>query len=111
MGFPEMKLGISGKVVSKACFDHGIAKSLLKRLPEVISNPKALYHPANPNRIDSVVVMTFETKQGVPIIVPIRKRQRRGRIGQYNLVASIYAKEGPNPETKWREQGLLIKSF
>ncbi len=109
--FPALNLVLKGSVVGKACFDHGIATSILKRLPEIIATPKSLYRPANSGLIDSVVVMTLETKGGCPIIVPIRKQQRIGRTGVFNTVTSIYAKEGPDPEKKWRRDGLLIKDL
>jgi len=114
-GFPELPLAIKAKVISKACFDHGIATSMLKRLPDIIANPKCIFKSANAQQSDSVVVLTLEIKNESPIIIPIikyqqvgRQSQKAGRQNAYNLVTSVYAKEGPNPERKWREQGLLL---
>ena len=110
-GFPALQLAITGKVVSKACFDHGISTTFLKRLPEIVARPRSLYRPADQALVDSVVIMTVEKKAGIPIIIPLRRNQRVGRAAQYNLVSSVYAKEGPDPDAKWRTGGLLIKSY
>lgn len=107
-GFPDLPMAITGKIIGKAHFDHGINASLLKRLEEVINAPKGIYRPADPTRTDSIVVLTYEIKGLAPIIVPIRHSQRIGRAGVYNIVTSIYGKEGPDPEIKWTKQGLKL---
>ncbi|MGR5364338.1 hypothetical protein ACPV54_26040 [Vibrio mediterranei] len=106
-GFPDITLAIKANVVSKACFDHGIGTSVIKRLPEILSSPKSVFRSANPKQTDSVVVVTFEVKGEAPIIVPVRKDQQAGR-KRFNFVTSMYAKEGPPPEIKWKKKGLLI---
>lgn len=110
-GFPALELAIKGSVITKACFDHGIATSMLKRLPDIVANPKCLFKSASRPE-ESVVVLTFEVKgkAELPIIVPISRNMSVGR-ENVNLVASIYGKEGPNPEQKWKTQGLLIYEF
>lgn len=110
-GFPNLELVVTGKVISKAAFDHGISTSLLKRLDQVINNPKELYNSANIQMTDSVVVMTFEMKGSLPIIIPVRKERKIGRSGVFNTVTSVYGKEGPDPSSKWQKQGLLIHDF
>ena len=105
--FPDLALVILGKVIGKAHFDHGVPASLLKRLPDILDNPKCVFRPADPKHGDSVVVLTLELKSGNPIIVPIRRNANIGR-HQVNLVVSAYAKEGPDPETKWKADNLLI---
>ena len=109
-GFPDLKIAMTGKVVSKACFDHGIPTSMLKRLPKIIESPKSLFHSANVQMTDSVVVITLEFKQAGPIIIPMRREVLVGR-QKYNVVSSIYAKEGPDPAIKWKGQGLLIHEW
>ncbi|MCH9782272.1 MAG: hypothetical protein K0U65_00110 [Gammaproteobacteria bacterium] len=106
--FPDLDLVILGKTVGKAFFDHGIKTPLLKRLPQILDEPKCLFRSANPDQTDSVVVLTIEVKGSAPIVVPIRQRQRIGRNGLFNVVTSVYPKEGPDPEVKWDRQGLLI---
>ncbi len=110
--FPDLNLAIKARTIAKACFDHGMPQSLLKRLPDVIDRPKSLYKSATHSE-DSVVVLTFETKglSNFPVIIPIHREKAVGRGPKYNLVASVYAKEGPNPELRWRTGGLLIHEF
>lgn len=108
VGFPELDLAIKGSVISKAYFDHGITTSLLKRMPEIVSVPKCVFRPADTRFQDSVVVLTFEVKGVHPIIIPIRQNQHVGRGKCFNLISSIYGKEGPDPEKKWTDSGLLL---
>jgi hypothetical protein len=108
-GFPELPLAIKGATISKACFEHGIATSLLQRLPSIIDRPKSIYRPANGKTPDSIVLLTFEIKgDNTPIIVPIRMNQQIGRGKHFNVVTSVYGKEGPPPDVKWKKAGLLI---
>ncbi len=105
-GFDPLRLVIKAKAISKIHFDHGIVVSQIKRIPSLIVNPKALYKSAN--RADSAVVLTFELKQNVPIIIAIHKNKRIGRLDVVNECVSMYAKEGPDPESKWEGSGLLL---
>ena len=110
-GFPSLDMAVKASVLSKACFDHGIKPAVLKRLPDIIAGPKSLFRSANPVFIDSVVVLTLELQNGHPVVIPLRKDQRVGRTARYNLVSSVYGKEGIDPAVKWRQQGLLIHSW
>ena len=110
-GFPLLPLAMKGKVLSKACFEHGIGTSMLKRLPAILASPKSVFRSANPQLTDSVVVLTLEVKSMGPIIVPIRQNQQIGRDQYYNLVSSVYAKEGEDPGVKWKRNGLLIHEW
>ena len=107
-GFPNLSIAIKAKVIGKAYFDHGIPTSLIKKLPDILGNPKCLFKSANEHQQDSVIVLTFEIKGESPIIVPIKKNVQIGRNQYYNLVTSLYAKEGPNPEQKWKSSKLLL---
>ncbi|MCP4597193.1 hypothetical protein [Neptuniibacter sp.] len=107
-GFPALDIAIQAKVIGKAHFDHGIKASLIQRLPEILATPKSVFRSANVHQVDSVVVLTYEVKGVAPIIVPIRKNRQVGRGQYFNLVGSIYAKEGPDPSVKWARQGLKI---
>jgi len=107
-GFTALPLVVTGKVIGKACFDHGLRISVLKRLPQILAAPKGLFRSANPGHGDSVVVLTFESHAGAPIIVPVRHNQQIGRQQCYNLVTSVYGKGGPDPHAKWSAEGLLI---
>lgn len=107
--FPDLPLVISGKIVCKAAFDHGISTSVLKRLPQIVAEPHALFR--SQSQPSSVVVLTLEIKGGSPIIVPIKPA---GEIGgrresqKANVITSVYAKEGPPPFQKWQKAGLLL---
>jgi len=107
-GFDDSPLVMTGKVLSKAVFDHGISTNILKRLPNIIASPKCIFKPANIGFTDTVVVLTIELNNLSPIVIPIRKNQMIGRSNKYNLVASVYGKQGPNPELKWKRDGLLL---
>lgn len=106
--FPELPIVITGSVIEKACFDHGIPTSLLKRLPSILDNPKGLFKSASVHAAGSAVVLTIEIHQSSPIIIPIHPNKQMGRGKFYNVVASVYAKEGPNPADKWSREGLLL---
>lgn len=106
--FSDLELVITGKVIGKAHFDHGIGKKQLKNLPAILERPKSVFKSANAHQFDSVVVLTFEVKGTYPIIIPIRGNRLIGRNQKFNLITSIYAKEGPDPEEKWKQQGLLM---
>lgn len=107
-GFPNLELAIKAKTISKACFDHGIKKSLLQRLPEIVDSPKSIFRSANAERQDSVVVVTFEIQNSYPVVIPIAMNKKTGRNSYYNLVSSVYGKEGADPHEKWKREGLLL---
>ncbi|PXF32629.1 hypothetical protein WH50_03340 [Pokkaliibacter plantistimulans] len=107
--FPALPVAVKSSIISKICFDHGIPTRMIQQLPTIIQNaPMALFKPAKQTLTDSVVVVTFEIKNGAPVIIPIRKNQQVGRNQYYNLVTSMYGKEGPDPVQKWEADGLLI---
>lgn len=106
-GFPALPFAIKASTISKICFDHGIGTSIIQRLPELAASPKCLFKSANAQFSDSVVVLTFEIKGQSPIIISIRQNMMSGR-KRYNFVTSMYAKEGDDPEIKWKSANLLI---
>ena len=103
-GFPALRVVIKGKTVDKAHFDHGITRGILERLPDLITAPKSLYRSAT--RPDSTVVVSFEQKDGSPILLPMHKQAPVGRDTR-NVVASVYCKEA-SVEARWQQQGLLL---
>lgn len=107
-GFPDIPMAIKSMVIGKACFDHGIGTNLLKRLPQVINDPGHIFRSANESATNTVVLLTLEIHNSWPIVIPIKKNQQVGRSSAYNLVLSIYGKEGPDPVTKWTQDGLLL---
>lgn len=104
-GFPDLPLCIKGATIDKAHFDHGITRSILERLADILTTPKALYKSATVQR-SAAVVITFEMKAGSPILIPIHANKPIGR-NFANVVASIYAKDAP-VEDRWKKEGLLL---
>lgn len=109
-GFPDIPLAIKASTISKIVFDHGIGTSMVQDLYSIIENSKLIFKSANRREQDSVVVLTLEVKGKFPIIIPIRKNQTAGR-KKFNFITSAYAKEGPNPEVKWKRDNLLIWEY
>lgn len=107
--FHGLDLVLKAKTVGKMHFDHGVSRGLIERLPEVLASPKAIYRSASAVSAGTgaVVVMTFELQRGFPLIIPVHANKHIGR-NRYNEVTSMYAKEGPSPERKWKGQGLLL---
>jgi hypothetical protein len=105
-GFPALDLVIKGSAVDKAHFDHGIPKSMLYRLADIIASPKALYRSATIQ--SSAVVITFEVKDGAPILIPLHANKLVGR-SHVNVVASVYNKEA-TVEQRWANAGLKLWS-
>lgn len=105
-GLPQLPVGLTGKVVDKCFFDHGVTKSMLEKVYHVISVPRALYKSRNPE--DATVVMSYDFRGPDPLIVAIHpNRQLGGRRDFYNHIASYYFKEN-NPEVRWKNDGLLL---
>lgn len=104
-GFPALPLVITGKVVDKAFFDHGITKPILERAYKIIEDPKAIFKSKEVE--ESAVLLSFETNRGGdPLIVAVHKNKEIGRSVFYNNVASIYFKSG-NAEARWESENLL----
>lgn len=110
-GFPKLDLVVKYKAISKMCFDHGIGTSTIQNIPNLIKNPKCLYRSTKiPN---SAVVLTFEWHSGFPIVIAVHANKSVSRISvdllrRCNEVKTMYAKEGPDPTVKWKDQGLLL---
>ena len=105
-GLPQLPVGLTGKVVDKCFFDHGITKSMLEKIYHVISVPRALYKSRNP--ADATVVMSYEIRGANPLIAAIHpNKQLAGRRDFYNNIASYYFKEN-NAEVRWKNDGLLL---
>lgn len=102
-GFPPLEIAVTGRVVDKAHFDHGITKGVLERLPSLLEKPQALY--ASATVVSGAVVATFELKGADVIVVPLHPERPFGRDMKYNAVASVYAKPAAILG-KWDAQGL-----
>jgi len=79
---------------------------MLYRLADIIASPKALYRSATIQ--SSAVVITFEMKDGAPILIPLHANKLVGR-SHVNVVASVYNKEA-TVEQRWTNAGLKLWS-
>ncbi len=107
-GFSKHEILMTGKTLSKICFDHGIKTTHIKKIPEMIMSPQGLFLPANPQHRDSVVVLTFEFHINSPLIISIQKDKTLGRSRIGNVITSAYGKEGNDPIKKWKDANLLL---
>ena len=107
-GYSQLPIIITGKVIDKSFFDHGITKPVLERAYKFIESPKAIYYSNNNDAPDGTVLLSYEVnKANDPLIVAIHPNKQLGRRGQlYNNVASIYYKQG-SPEVRWKKLNLL----
>ena len=105
--FTQLPIGMTGKVVDKCHFDHGLTKTQLENIYHVISSPRALYKSADP--ADARIVMSYDyNKAGEPLIAAVHpNKQLAGRCDYYNSVASYYHKGG-DAEKRWKAAGLMI---
>lgn len=107
LGLPDLPLGIKGKVIDKVVMDHGIPKSMVKRLPSMVSSPQAIYASAPPHP-EGVVVLTFEITGLGQVMISVAAAQSVGRSHIMNLVTSVYAKEDARAFVRWEAEGLLL---
>jgi hypothetical protein len=107
-GYTQLPIAITGKVIDKSFFDHGISKQLLERTYKIIETPKAIYEPDNNDAPDGAVLISYEiNKLQEPLIIAIHpNKQLGGRTNLYNNIASIYFKQG-NAEARWKQRNLL----
>jgi hypothetical protein len=104
-GFSSHRVLIKASTISKIHFDHGISTSLIHRIPELLNSPKSIFKSAT--HPDSAIVFTFEIQLGSPVLVVMQKDKLVGR-DTFNICASMYPKEGEDPEKKWERDGLLL---
>jgi Phage MuF-C-terminal domain len=107
LGLPSLPLGIKGKVIEKVVMDHGIPKSMLKRLHQIVADPQAIYRAVAPHPV-GVVILSFEITGLGSVIVSIASKQQVGRERWMNLVTSMYAKEDKAAFERWKAAGQLV---
>lgn len=104
-GFSQLEIIVKAPTIGKMYFEHCIAQGIIERLPALIQTPSQIFKSAT--TADSAVVFTYEVKGSAPIIIAIHKDKKVGR-RTVNVVASMYAKTGPDPRKAWEKQGLLL---
>ncbi len=107
LGLPNLPLAIKGKVIEKVVMDHGIPKSMVKRLAAVVASPNAVYASAPPHP-SGMVVLTFEATGLGRVMLSVAGSQNVGRSHHLNLVTSVYAKEDERAFARWENDGLLL---
>ena len=107
LGAPDLPLGIKGKTIEKIVMDHGIPKSMVKRLASIIENPKAIYRSATQTNAGAVV-LTFEITGLGAVIVTVAYNQSVGRSHTMNLITSMYAKEDRRVFSRWDAAALKL---
>ena len=104
-GFELLPLIVKATTIGKICFDQGINTGIIERIPKLVATPSHLFRSASV--ASGVVLITIENKNGAPIIIALHRNKLVGR-RRVNEVASVYAKEGPDPIRKWERDGLLL---
>lgn len=109
-GFAAVPLCTSAKLLNKMFYDHGVVKSHLLRLWDLIANPHEIFQseghvPAGVRT--AVVVLTPEKKGVLPIVIPVHGDKLIGR-HSVNWVASMYAKDHQDAIVAWKARGLLL---
>lgn len=110
LGVPALPLTMSVKNIDKCHFEHGVTEGTLGRLYDLIANPIAVFKSDSPHldhtKVDAVVLVTIETKDGKPLLAAVHINQTIGR-RLVNLVKSVYDKDEAVVQ-KWRGKGLLL---
>jgi len=110
VGLPALPLTISVKIIDKCYFEHGVTEATLGRLDDLIANPLSVYKSDSPHidpaKVEAVVLVTIETKDGNPLLVAIHANKLIGR-RQVNQIKSVYDKKDGVVQ-KWRNNGLLL---
>jgi hypothetical protein len=108
-GLPQLPISMTGKVVDKCFYDHGLTKTMLEKTYHVLSTPRALYKSSDVKQPDSCVVMSYDlNKKGDPLIAAVHpNKQLGGRPEYHNNLATYFFKEN-DPETRWKKEGLLL---
>lgn len=104
LGMRDLPVATTGDRLSKMHFDHGLTRSELKRLPELLASPMLVFESAT--QPGSKVAVLDLMKNGAPVIAAIRPDAKLGRL-DVNLLASAYAKDNAGQIGKWIEDGLL----
>lgn len=103
-GIPAGELRTSPVILTKALFDHGVTKPVLKQIPDLLENPVMVFSSASVD--GSYVVVTSEMVRGQPLIVAVSPEETRGGVA-FNFVPSLYPKDDLGALQRWMNSGLL----
>lgn len=103
-GVPHHPMRTTAAILTKALFDHGVTKSALKTLPELLDSPVMVFESDTvPGRF---VVVTSRFVAGKPLVVAVSPEKTTGSAA-INFVPSLYPKDRIQAIRGWVEKGLL----
>ncbi|MDR1190659.1 MAG: zeta toxin family protein, partial [Verrucomicrobiales bacterium] len=104
---PDLPVVMAPSVIRKVVQEkHAVAVDDLKRLPEQLRNPVAVF--SSSGKADSVVVLTELFENGQPVIAAVAlEREKNSDHFTVNEVTSVYGKQ-KNVLADWVRDGLLI---
>jgi len=103
-GLADGELRTSQAIIAKAAFDHGVTKSVLKKLPELLDQPVMVFE--SDTVAGRYVVVTSEFVQGRPLIVALSPEGTTGGVA-FSFIPSLYPKEDLKAFERWLSSGKL----
>ncbi|MEO5670430.1 MAG: LPD38 domain-containing protein [Ramlibacter sp.] len=102
-GVPDLPLRTSAAILAKAHFEHGVPKSALKELPELLDTPFLVFDSDTVK--GSFLVVTSKMIGDRPMVVAIKPSDARG--DAFNFVPTLLPKNGLAVMQRWMDDGLL----
>lgn len=103
----DLDVVISGKTIIKAYIDHGVSKSILTKLPAQLQNPQSVFKSDTHDPEENILLLSFKTSRGLPIVMPIRQGVVVDRT-RVSIMTSIYPKDNRNIVNAWKAKGLML---
>ena len=103
-GIQNGELTTSPTIIAKSMFDHGVTKTLLKAIPDLLENPVMVLD--SDTVAGSFVVVTSEFVNGKPLMVVVSPEETRGHV-TFNFVPSVYPKDDFSAIQRWVNGGKL----
>lgn len=104
LGMRDLPIGTTGDRIAKMHFDHGLTRSDLRALPELLESPLMVFE--SDTQKGTLVAVLDLWKNGVPVVAAIHPDRKAGR-ADINLLASAYPKDRALQIKKWADDGLL----
>ena len=104
LGMKDLPVVVTGKVIDKMHYDHGLSAGALSSLPEKLADPVMVF--ASDTENDAYVAVLDMFSKGNPVVAVIKPNAKMGRY-DVNIVASAYPKDKPEAILGWWKSGLL----
>ncbi|MGV8823038.1 MuF-C-terminal domain-containing protein [Methylibium petroleiphilum] len=104
LGMRRLPLATTGDRLTKMHFDHGLTRVQLKRLPELLASPVAVFE--SDTQPGALVAVLDLVKNGAPVVAAIKPNANLKRV-DVNLLASAYPKDRVEQLGRWVDAGLL----